>query len=172
MINDVAPLPGYHEPYGLLAAILQDGTNEWRLELTPDLNEDGIVWQAYPGGHSIGGTILHIIAVEIFWFERFALGLQPDPEERKILMADEMDVDEWRWPEPPRKPLSWYFEFQDKVRARTLESIKKWPSPETAIDLHGSPRTMRWVFGHVIQHEAYHGGQAVLLNRLWQVSKT
>lgn len=172
MMNDVAPLPGYQEPYGLLAAILQDGTNEWRWELDPKLSEDAIVWQASPGGHSIGGTILHIIAVEIFWFERFALGLQPDAEERKILMADEMDVDEWKWPEPPRKPLSWYFELQDKVRARTLESIRKWPSPETAIDLHGSPRTMRWVFGHVIQHEAYHGWQAVLLSRLWQVSQS
>jgi len=39
MTADVKPLPGYQDPYGLLAAILQDGTNEWRMELTPDLNE-------------------------------------------------------------------------------------------------------------------------------------
>lgn len=28
------------------------------------------------------------------------------------------------------------------------------------------------MLGHVIQHEAYHGGQAVLLNRLWDLKQT
>ena len=169
MIADAKPLPGYQEPYGLLCAILQDGTNEWRMELAPDLSEEAVVWQPYPGMHSIGAIIFHIIGAEIFWFERFALGTQSNPEERKILMAEETDVDEWTWPTPPRHPISWYFDLQDRIRARTLESVKKWPSPETAKDLHGQPRTMRWVLGHVIQHEAYHGGQAVLLSRLWQL---
>ena len=169
MLIDVEPLPGYQEPYGLLCSILQDGTNEWRWELDPDLSEDAVVWQPYPGVHSIGAVMLHIIGVEIFWFERFALGLPPDPEERKLLMADEIDQEAWQWPVPHRKPISWYFELHDRVRARTLESIKKWPAPETAIEHRGDPKTLRWVFGHVIEHESYHGGQAVLLNRLWQL---
>ena len=169
MIIDAEPLAGYEEPYGLLCAILQDGTNEWRLELDPALSEDAVVWQPHPGTHSIGAAILHIIGVEIFWFERFVLGLAPDPAERQLLMADEIDVDEWQWPEPPRKPLSWYFELQDRVRARTLEGIKNWPAPDATRTLDGHPRTMRWILGHVIQHEAYHGGQAVLLSRLWQL---
>lgn len=164
---DAKPLPGYPEPYGLLCAILQDGTNEWRWEIDPDLPEDAMVWQPNPGEHSIGGLILHIIGTEVFWFERFALDLVPDPEERKLLMVEEQDVDEWKWPTPPRQPLSWYFEMHDRIRDRTLESIKRWPAPDFEKDLHGNPRTMRWVLGHVIQHEAYHGGQAVLLNRLW-----
>ncbi|HRK21446.1 MAG TPA: DinB family protein [Fimbriimonadaceae bacterium] len=165
---DVAPLPGYSDPYGLLAAILQDGTNEWRGELDPDLPAEALVWQPLPGEHSIGGIILHIAAVEVFWFEAFALGLETDPAELKLLMDQETVQDEWRWPEPPRQPLSWYFELHDRIRARTLESIKRWPSPETAIQRHGEPRTLRWVFGHVIQHESYHGGQAVLLSRQWE----
>jgi uncharacterized damage-inducible protein DinB len=171
MLIDAEPLPGYPEPYGLLCSILEDRTREWRGELTPDLTEDGIVWTPQPGTHSIGGVILHIIAVEVFWCERFALGLPGDAEERRLLMADDIDVDEWRWPEPPRQPISWYFELHDRIRARTLEGIKNWPAPDTAKDLHGHPRTMRWVLGHVIQHEAYHGGQAVLLNRLWQLGR-
>jgi len=87
-------------------------------------------------------------------------------------MVDEIDVDEWRWPEPPRQPISWYFELQNRIRARTLERIKEWPSPESSKELGGHPRTMRWVLGHVIQHEAYHGGQAVLLNRLWRLKES
>ena len=87
-------------------------------------------------------------------------------------MADETDVDEWRWPAPPRRLISWYSELHDRIRARTLESIKKWPAADSARDWDGKPHTMRWVLGHVIQHEAYHGGQAVLLNRLWHMAKS
>ena len=169
MLIDSAPLPGYQEPYGLLCAILQDGTNEWRGELDPDLSEEAVVWQAYPGGHSIGGILLHMIVVEIFWFERFALDIPYDLDEIKMLKAHECDVDEWRWPDPPRQPISRYFEMHDRVRARTLESIKKWPAADSTREHDGRERTMRWVLGHVIQHEAYHGGQAVLLNRLWRL---
>ena len=168
MLIDTEPLPGYQEPYGLLCAILQDGTNEWRLELDRDLSNDAVVWQPYPGAHSMGAVILHIVEAEIFWFERFALQLPSSPEERKLLMVEDIDVDGGQWPAPPRQPISWYFELHDCVRARTLEGIKSWPAPDFARDLHGNPRTMRWVFGHVIQHEAYHGGQAVLLQELWK----
>jgi uncharacterized damage-inducible protein DinB len=171
MLIDAKPLPGYQEPYGLLCSILQDGTNEWRLELDPNLSEDAVVWQPHPDTHSIGGVILHIVGVEIFWLERFVLGLPTDPEERKLVMAEEIDQDEWHWPEPHRKPISWYFELHDRIRARTLESIKKWPAPDFAIGDDDRQSTPRWVLGHVIQHEAYHGGQAVLLNRLWQLRR-
>ena len=101
MLNDVEPLPGYEEPYGLLCAILQDGTNEWRWELDPDLSEDAVVWQPAPGMHSIGAIMLHIIGVEIVWFERFALDIPFDREEANLLMMEKTDVDAWRWPDPP-----------------------------------------------------------------------
>ncbi|MGI8924908.1 MAG: DinB family protein [Fimbriimonadales bacterium] len=172
MLIDAEPLPGYQEPYGLLCAILQDGTNEWRWELDQDLSEEAVVWQPVPGGHSIGGIILHIAITEVFWFERFALDIPWDPEEVNLLMAEEIDVDEWRWPVPPRQPISWYFELQDRIRTRMLESIKRWPPADTAKEHDGRQRTMRWVLGHVIQHEAYHGGQAVLINRLWHLPES
>jgi uncharacterized damage-inducible protein DinB len=168
MLIDAEPLPGYPEPYGLLCAILQDGTREWRGELDPDLSEAAIIWQPYPNTPSIGALILHIISVEISWFERFVLGQPYDEEERKILMVEAIDVDEPRWPVPHQQPLSWYFDLHDRVRARTLEGVKQWPPADTTVDRRGRPCSMRWVFGHVIQHEAYHGGQAVLLNQLWK----
>jgi len=166
MIRDIEPLAGYKEPYGLLAALLQDGTEEWRAELDDELSEEIMIWQPYAGMHSIGAIILHIINIEVVWFERFVLDLPANPEERTLLMANETDVDEWSWPIPPRKPLSWYYELQDSIRARTLEGIKQWPDAETMKDCDGEPRSLRWVIGHVIQHESYHGGQAVLLSRL------
>lgn len=169
---DAAPLPGYPEPYGLLCAILQDGTAEWRGEMDPDLPDEAVAWQPRPGLHSIGALILHIAVAEIYWFERFALNREWDAEERRLLMADEIDVDDWRWPAPPVQPLAWYFQLHDRIRARTLESVKSWPPADAARVREGRETTMRWVLGHVIQHEAYHGGQAVLLGRLWHESRS
>lgn len=169
MLNDANPLDGYREPYGLLCGILQDGTNEWRLELDQNLGSDAMVWQPYPDMHSIGGVILHMIDAEVFWFEQVALGIAPDPEEEALLMGNECDQDSWRWPTPPQQPLSWYLALQDRIRARTLESIKRWGPPDQVVEWRGRESTLRWIFGHVIQHEAYHGGQAVLLSRLLEL---
>lgn len=170
MLFDAEPLPEHLEPFGLLTAILQDGTREWRWELDQNLPEEAVVWQPYPGGHSIGGILLHIIVTEIYWFERVALGLPYNQEEMELLMAKDLEVDEWSWPAPPKQPISWYFDMHDKVRARVLERIKRWPPADTKIQAHQDLEvTPRWILGHVIQHEAYHGGQAVLINRLWQL---
>jgi len=168
MIQDVVPRPGYPEPYGLLCAILEDGTIEWRTELWDDLGPEAVTWQARPGGPSIGALLLHIVGAEIFWFERFALGREIGLDDRKTLLSDEIDVDGGVWPEAPFQPMSWYFELQDRYRIRTLEAVRQWPSPETMKEHDGRLRSMRWVFGHVIQHESYHGGQIVMLYDLWK----
>jgi uncharacterized damage-inducible protein DinB len=170
LLIDAEPLPGYPEPYGLLCAILQDGTREWRGELDPDLPDDAVVWQPSPGAPTIGAILLHIMSVEVSWFERFVLGLPINTDERKLLLTDAIDVDAPLWPAPHPQPIRWYFDLHDGIRARTLEGIKQWPPADAARDRNGTPRTMRWVLGHVIQHEAYHGGQIVLLNSLYRLS--
>src|SRR5688500_9427939 len=109
MLIDAQPLPGYPDPYGLLCAILQDGTREWRAELDSDLPDAAVVWQPSPGAPSIGAIFLHIMSVEVSWFERFVLGLPINAEERKLLLTDAIDVDAPRWPAPHRQPIAWYF---------------------------------------------------------------
>jgi uncharacterized damage-inducible protein DinB len=66
--------------------------------------------------------------------------------------------------------LAYYYEIQDRVRARTLESIKTFPDPATVIEREGwsSSVTLRWILNHVVAHESYHGGQAVMLKALWE----
>jgi uncharacterized damage-inducible protein DinB len=70
----------------------------------------------------------------------------------------------------PSQPLSWYLDLHDRFRARTLEAVKSWPPADTLKDRAGEDNqyTPRWVLGHVIQHEAYHGGQIVMLYDLWK----
>jgi uncharacterized damage-inducible protein DinB len=167
-LYDVEPAAGYPIEYGLLISTLQDGTREWREELG-DVTEDAIVWQPYAKGHSIGGVILHMIDVEAFWIETAALDRERSSEELQELFSKETDQYAFNWVVPPRKPLAYYLELQDKVRARTLESIKHFPDPATVISRDGwsSSMTLRWILNHVVAHEAYHGGQTVMLKALY-----
>ncbi|HWD37243.1 MAG TPA: DinB family protein [Fimbriimonas sp.] len=167
MIVDVAPLPGYPELYGILCATLQDATNEWRWEINAELGPEITTWRPRPGGPSIGAILLHMITAERYWFEQVALGRSIPLEDKELLLWDEIDVNEARWPDVPLKPLSWYFALQDRFRAVTLEAVKSWASPETLLEHHGRQTSLRWILGHVIQHEAYHGGQIVALYTQW-----
>lgn len=166
---DVEPLAGYPTEYGLLIALLQDGTREWREELG-EVSDEALVWQPFANGHSIGGVILHMIDVEAFWIETAALGRDRDPDEMKELGTEETDQYAFKWVVPPRKPLAYYLDLQDKVRARTLESIKSFPDPATVVTREhwNASLTLRWILNHVINHEAYHGGQIVMLKTLFE----
>lgn len=161
---DVLPLPGCHPEVGLLAASLIDGTREWRDELGKP-TEDQIVWQARPGGHSIGAELLHIAEVEIWWIHHVIAGLPMDPAEMKLLMSEQIMQDDGAWPVPHRQPLAWYYERLDSVRERTLQLLPSFQDPTRMIhrDKMDMDFSVRWILSHVVQHEAYHGGQAVLL---------
>lgn len=146
----------------LLLAVLEDATREWREELEP-VSDEELLRQPFPGGHSIGAVILHIADVEAHWLHEVAAGCTRTEEEVRTLLGDETDQYAVRWPTPPARPLLWYVALHDRVRARTRELIAPMDDLDQVGYRGGTPFTLRWLLAHVIEHEAYHGGQAVLL---------
>ncbi len=163
---DVAPAAGLDPQLGLLLAMLDDGTNEWREELCEDgeITPEAIIWQPFKEGHSIGAIILHIADVEAFWIEEVAAQRPRDEEEFKRLLSEETQQMSVKWPVPPQKPLSWYWEQHDAIRKRTHKTVRELADPLITRfrPNRNSYYTLRWILHHVITHEAYHGGQAVL----------
>lgn len=69
---------------------------------------------------------------------------------------------------PPKKPLSWYLEQHRAIRERTHEIVRNLTTLEH-VGVYGKREfTLRWLLHHIISHEAYHGGQAVLLASLYK----
>lgn len=163
---DVAPLPGYHPEIGLLLACLDDSTREWRENLGEPPVE-AIVWQPWPKAHSIGALLLHMIDCEKGWFENFAAGLPEDPEEARLLMSADVQQDGVVWPVPHSKPIEWYVDLLSHVRERVRRPLREM-DPAAMHKGGSNVYTLRWIVGHVVQHDAYHGGQAVLLHELWK----
>lgn len=164
---DVAPFPGMDVQVGLLLAVLDEGTNEWRKQLG-EVPDEAVVWQPFPEGHSVGTLILHIADVEAYCIGEIGAGKPRTAEEKQALLSEETQQYAVRWPAPPARPLSWYLAEHDRVRARTRQTVSVLGGPQHAGTRPGTPDTeftLRWLLSHVITHEAYHGGQRLLHQR-------
>ena len=157
----------------LMLAQLGQATDEWLGELPADLTPEELVWQAFPGGHSIGALCVHIAEVEAFWLHHVACGEPYRDIESEALDGGEIDVRGPRWPAPPPgRPLSYYTDLMASVRARTKELVGKLDDPERVSSRADGRRfTLRWLLTHVISHEAYHGGQAALISLMQRKEK-
>lgn len=167
MTYDVSPLPAYPVETGVLLASLDDGTREWREELgTPPV--EAIVWQPYPNGYSIGALLLHMADAETGWIEQFAGGKPGDPAEAKLLLSKETNQDAGIWPVPPSQPIEWYYELQDRIRNRAKSTLLELDNPSRVFEGRERSYTLRWILAHVVEHDSYHGGQAVMIHELWK----
>ncbi len=162
---DVTPTPGVDVQIGILLAMLEDGTRNWREELGA-VSDEAVLWQPFPGGHSIGALLLHIADVEAHWLHQVGAGQIRSEEDRARLLSRETQQYQVVWPSPPAQPLSWYFAQQDEIRARTRQAVAKLYNPELTRQHKNAEFSVRWLLYHVLTHEAYHGGQAVLLSIL------
>lgn len=163
---DLKPGVAEDESVALLLGMLDATSSKWRADLA-ELPDEALTWQAFPGGHSVGALLLHIADAEAFWLHEVAGGVERDPEELKTLLSEETDQFGVRWPAPPAESLGWYIRQQEAVRARTRQIVADlFPLTLEGVH-HGRAFTLRWILHHVISHEAYHMGQAVLLGILW-----
>jgi uncharacterized damage-inducible protein DinB len=163
---DVQPVEARNPEVGFLLGMLQEGTRKARRELG-EVPDDLVIWQPYSNGHSIGAILIHLAACEAGWLHQVAAGQEvPDDLEAQMMGGVHIDQYDGLWPPPPAKPLSWYHAQQDEVRARTIALLREMPDSTLGREIVWNPGhfcTVRWILHHIIEHEAYHTGQMVLL---------
>ncbi len=164
---DALPPAGFEPGLAALLAALDDGTREWREELG-DLSEDELVARPFPDGPSIGAVLLHIAEAEAWWLQAVVGGQPLSDEFKRRTLSDETRQDEGVWGEAPRMPYEDYLALMDGVRAETYTRLRNEPDAGRRLKPHpGRPAlTVRWIVGHVVQHDSYHGGQCVLIKRM------
>jgi len=166
-LEDIEPDPALPLDLGILLATWKDGIREWRDNLGAPPPE-AVTWQIYPEGPSIGGILLHLASCDQFWLQEFAEKATLDRTDPAIAYDLSMDQYIPRWPAPPAEPIEWYFDILDRARtsvfasiAQHSDSLSEHPNGEYA-------STYRWIVAHLVQHDSYHGGQAVLLHETWK----
>ncbi len=165
--RDVVSVEARNSEIGLLLGLLEAGTQNMRSALG-EVEEEALIWQPYPNGHSIGAILIHVAACEAGWLHLVAAGQEtPMDLEEQMMGGPSIAQYEGLWPAPPRRPLSWYYAQHDEIRARSLTLLRALLDPDEVRTVVWSPTrscTVRWILHHVIEHEAYHLGQAVLLS--------
>lgn len=158
---------GLHPELATLVATLQDGTREWRSNLELP-SQEAMVWSPYPNGPSIGGTLLHMAAAELYWLQYRSDGIPVPADHPAWVYDDTLDQYAHHWPKPPEQPIEWYLKIQDEVRELVIDRIRAHNDPDRLYVGETKTLTYRWILAHVVEHDSYTGGQAILLHEMYK----
>lgn len=160
---------GKSATFEILRKTLDQGTREWK-KFLGEVTEEQIVWQPDQGMHSIGGVLLHVMAWEAWWCEKFLAGGEIEPITASALNLSRFFDFNGKCPSPPQQPLEWYYEQLSQNRERCLLVFENL-TPETKVKRGETSRSALWVYNHLTDHDSYHGGQAVLLKSQFQLRR-
>ena len=149
--------------------MMDSTTKSWKGNLK-GISETEFKWQALKGGHSIGMVILHCAMAEYWWIQCVVLGNEIDMKVVNALGYERMDIANGVYGTPLRKPKAWYLKQMTDVRRKTKAALKGLKPSHTGTG-RGNEYTLRWVLHHLVEHEAYHFGQMVLLRELYKNRK-
>ncbi|OQY30435.1 MAG: hypothetical protein B6244_00785 [Candidatus Cloacimonetes bacterium 4572_55] len=170
------PPPDADLQLGYWIASMDDVREDLKQSLKGRISEKELVWQSYQGGSSIGVLLLHIAHTEAWWIEEMIAGGRLSDSFKKDYLFKEFGPGKPA-PPAPRKPYQWYFEKMDKVRTRTRKILLKHRDDDLdtiRYQEEGYERiefSIRWIFYHLIEHEAHHRGQILMLRNLFRHTK-
>jgi uncharacterized damage-inducible protein DinB len=149
------------------------GMEEVRSQLVAavkDVPDELIGKPAFLGAHSIGGLVLHIGEAEWFWMQMVVSGHQLTDEDKKAPYWDILDdVDA-----VARNGYTAAFCLEEvtKIRNQTRDVLFACNDKDLeriiTFERHDKPteHNLRWILHHLIDHEAQHKGQILMLKRL------
>ena len=135
-----------------------------------DIPDDLIGKPAFLGAHSIGGLVLHIGEAEWFWMQMVVSGHQLTDEDKKAPYWDVLeDVDG-----VARKGYTTELCLSEieKIRNQTRDVLFSYNDKDLdriiTYERQGkiSEYNLRYILHHLIDHEAQHKGQILMLKRL------
>lgn len=183
--HSIDPLPGFRSrEVALFLAQMDDQSRRLSVD-TRGLEAEALAWQFAPGMNSIGMLLAHIAVVEVFW-TRLVLEDRPMPFESHDVLGIGLDDDGMPLKPGARPPaglagreLGFFDDLLARARAHTKrvaatlgdadlerEIVREHPNPETREARAGRVVTLRWTLYHMLEHEAGHYGQILLLRHL------
>jgi len=168
----LAPHPGLSTGIGYYLS----GMEEVRSQLVEAVNtipDDLIGKPAFLGAHSIGALVLHIGEAEWFWMQMVVSKHQLTEEDKQAPFWDILDDFE----AVGRRGYSTEFCLREaeKIRNQTRDVLFSYNDKdlERIITFERRGKTtehnLRWILHHLIDHEAQHKGQILMLKRLMAI---
>ncbi len=158
--GEIKPVEGYRTQIGIMVDMLEE-IKDLITEDVKDLNQEQTDYLLDDKANSIGAMIMHIAATEAYFQVETLEGRTWTAEEAEFWSIGGGLNDESR-AKLKGKPISYYLDLWDQVRAKTLEGLKSkddtWfaSTVDEGINYH-------WAWFHVLKHTASHRGQISLV---------
>lgn len=166
------PHPGLATGIGYYLSGMEEVREQIR-EAVKNLDVESLGQPAFLGAHSIGALVLHIGEAEWWWMQCNVAGHELTEEDEKAPYWDVLD-------EPAefvKKGYTAEFCLQqvDNIRNQTRELLLGYSDKDLekifSFERKGEIRdhSLRWILHHLIDHEAQHKGQILMLKRIMNV---
>lgn len=163
----LTPHPGLSTGIGYYLASMEEVRGQL-VAAVKDIPNDTIGKPAFLGAHSIGGLVLHIGEAEWFWMQMVVSGHKLTEEDEKAPFWDILEnVDSVE-----RNGYTTAFCLQEieKIRNQTRDVLFSYSDKdlERMYERPDKPivHNLRYILHHLIDHEAQHKGQILMLKRL------
>lgn len=152
---------------GLFLASLYKIRSAWR-DAVKDLSKAELAHKILPDVQPIGVIIIHIAEADYFWIQQIVGGKEFTAEIQNLLHHDlwfkdfaahDLDID-------------YCLSVVDKIHQMTRETLAKMTDADldkTFVRVRDDREThysLRWIFVHLLEHDAEHKGQIMMIKRL------
>jgi uncharacterized damage-inducible protein DinB len=159
------PHPGLSKGIGYYLSGMEEVRGQIN-EAVKTIPDDLIGKPAFLGAHSIGGLVLHIGEAEWFWMQMVVAGRELTDAVRNSVYWDILDDVE----RVARNNHSTEFCLREieNIRNQTREVLFSFSDADLdrTITYDEDEHNLRWILHHLIDHEAQHKGQILMLKRL------
>ena len=169
----LVPAPGVSPGIGFYLAGMEEVRDQLRETIT-GMTDEQISRRAVPEAHSIGALALHIGEAEWWWIQCNVSGHKLTDEDRSAPHWDVLkDPDGFAG-----KGYSADFCLQqiDRIREQTRGTLASLGDADLervfSFERRGKTheQSLRWILHHLIDHEAQHKGQILMLKRLLELN--
>lgn len=166
---DLAPAAGVAPALGLYLSAMEE-VREQLHEAVSGMTDAQLARRAVAGAHPIGALVLHIGEAEWWWIQCNVHGREMTDEDRRRAHWDVLEVAQVF--DGHGYSARYCLEAIDHIRTRTRTALASLTDADLyrtfAVKMRSGPAeaSLRWILHHLVDHEAQHKGQILMLKRL------
>lgn len=159
--NNIEVPPGYSDDIGQMISMM-DNLKQRVERNVSNLDQQGTDFLLDENANSPGAIIYHLAATEAYYqvytFEGRGFNKEEAEKWETALNLGEKARQEFKG-----KPISYYLEIYDEVRAKT-KALLKTKDDDWFKQMNGN-MSNHWAWFHVMEHQANHMGQLALIRK-------
>ncbi|NJB71155.1 hypothetical protein GGR42_001617 [Saonia flava] len=159
----IGPIEGFSPQMGTLVTMLNNLSA--RVErIVTNLDQNELDYLMDEKANSIGALVMHLIATEVY-YQSYSFGKDVSYKDETINWDAGMNLGEEGRKNIKGYSTQFYFDLWKKVRAKTVEELKKRDDGWLAHVPPGSDVNNYFYWFHVMEHQSSHLGQILLMRK-------